>query len=84
MNQELLQQLIDQWEPEIAEVVRVIDTTEGTVERIVKVWDRYSLYRYFEMPTRYEGNEASTPIVVSVDLSGVDADTIIQHLAERL
>jgi len=63
------------------------DRYEDTVERIVKreYRDRdfrgekmmYSLYRYFTI--------GDGPVIhVSVDLENVDADHVIQHLAERL
>jgi len=87
MMQELLQEQIDVWEPTAedgAEVIRTIDTHEDTVERIVKVDIqpepvRYYLYRYFQ--TAVAGMRT---VVCSVDLNGVEADEVIQHLGERL
>ena len=88
MNQELLEEAIDHWEPKgaNAEVVRTIDSTEGTVERIVKfrasnsMEIKYSLYRYFEMAPE----PATLKVYCSVDLDGVYPDRVIQHLAVRL
>ena len=85
MYNEELEKMIDQWEPTLSEVVRVIDTHEDTVERIVKCKthraeeELYSLYRYFTLGDRF-----GTEVHVSVDLQDVDADRVIQHLAERL
>lgn len=83
MYQEELQRMIDIWEPTDCEVVRVIDTYEDTVERVVKFHthrageELYSLDRYFTI-----GDEPN--VLVSVDLTEVDADRVIQELAERL
>lgn len=81
MNQEALEDKIMEWEPNGVEVVRVIDSQEGTVERIVKHISRhgsdYSLFRYFTLGRPYQ-------VHVSVDLDMVDADRVIQHLGERL
>ena len=79
MNQEtpeLLRQ-IELWEPSDAEVVRVIDIHEDTIERIVRRGDRYFMYRYFTLGDRPE-------VYTSVDLESVDADRIIQELGERV
>lgn len=96
MNKERLAALIEHWEPENSEVVRVIDSEDHEVERIVKYEGRhphlgtactlYSLFRYFELGTELNnaGKIASAQTVVSVDLQEVDADRVIQHLAERL
>ena len=83
MNEEALNETISDWEPPGAEVVRTIDTYTSTVERIVKYqiesgsW-MYSLYRYFTL------GDCVCKIHVSVDLENVDADEVIQHLAEKL
>jgi hypothetical protein len=79
MNEQLLQEMIDEWEPENAVLVRMIDTDEDTVERVIKDESDYAIYRYFTM--RAVGSEC---VKVSVDHQGVDADFIIQTLAERL
>lgn len=85
MNEEVLNEAISDWEPPEAEVVRTIDTFTHQVERIVKVvnphradQETYSLYRYFTI------GDCTCNVHVSVDLDGVDADEVIQHLAERL
>jgi len=88
MYQEELEKMIEKWEPSDCEVVRCIDSFDDTVERVVKfaarnchtgiyAGHRYSLYRYFTL-----GDEPN--VHVSVDLQEVDADRVIQHLAERL
>lgn len=79
MNEQLLEEMIEHWEPEDAEVVRVIDSEEGTVERIVKHGSAYYLYRYFQLES-----VGQHKVFCSIDLSCVDADRVIQHLAERL
>ena len=85
MNEERLEALIEQWEPFGCEVVRVIDSEEGQVERDVKYDGAvYSLFRYFEIGMVMDADSASVRTVVSVDLQDVDADRVIQHLAERL
>jgi hypothetical protein len=66
------------WEPDDAEVVSVI-TRRDEVERIIKHEGLYFLYRYFV--TSVSGMNT---IVCSVDLNGVDADRVIQHLGEQL
>jgi DNA-directed RNA polymerase specialized sigma54-like protein len=81
---ELLEEQIELWEPEDAEVIRTIDSHEGTVERIIKVDVpaqpvQYFLYRYFT--TQIAGY---TTVVCSVDLNGVEADEVIQFLGERI
>lgn len=78
MNQAALEEQITKWEPVGCEVIRTIDAYDDTVERIIKVVNSYYLYRYFTLG----GNDHN--IFVSVDLQAVDADHIIQHLAERL
>ncbi len=85
MFEESLNEMISDWEPIGCEVVRTIDTHEGTVERIVKVTNparasqvTYSLYRYFTI------GGCGCNVQVSVDLDGVEADEVIQHLAEQL
>jgi hypothetical protein len=83
MKEEILNEMITDWEHPKAEVVRVIDSSEGTVERIVKVGDAYSLYRYFEIGGITKG-EYIYKVVCSVDLIDVDADRVICELAERL
>lgn len=83
MYQEELEKMVEKWEPSDCEVVRCIDTYDDTVERVVKYTPAYpnrtvySLYRYFTL-----GDEPN--VHVSVDLQEVDADRVIQHLAERL
>lgn len=87
MYQEELEKMIDVWEPTGCEVVRVIDSYDDTVERVVKFAShnangifsgmQYSLFRYFTLGDRPN-------VHVSVDLQEVDADRVIQHLAERL
>ena len=84
MYQEELEKQIEKWEPPCAEVVRCIDSIEDTVERVIKYastsgnkQEIYSLYRYFTIGDRPD-------VFVSVDLFEVDADQVIQHLAERL
>lgn len=85
MNEELLEAMIEQWEPIGAEVVRTIDSDPRVVERIVKrPQELYSLYRYFMLGVDMVDGSATARCEVSVDLADVDADTIIQHLAERL
>ena len=82
MNQELLDHKIEEWERE-GTVVRTIDTHDDTVERIIRrrpygtTLDLYTMYRYFTLGTRPD-------VLISVDLDDVDADRVIQHLAERL
>ena len=84
MNQELLQEQIDHWEPPGSEVVRTLDTFTHCVERIVKYQpsmttiELYSLYRYFTI------GDCTCKVHVSVDLEDVSADEVIQTLAERL
>ena len=90
MNEERLAVLIEHWEPNGCEVVRVIDSEDHEVERIIKfdtgetVW--YSLFRYFELGVHVteDGKVASDRTEVSIDLQDVSADRVIQHLAERL
>ena len=77
MNKEDLERFQHDWEPKDCEVVRTIDSYDDTVERIVRVGTIYYLYRYFTFGV-------NPTINVSVDLDGVDADRVIQHLAERL
>ena len=79
MNKEDLERFQHDWEPKDCEVVRTIDVGVGddTVERIIRVGTVYSLYRYFTF-----GDNPT--INVSVDLNEVDADHVIQYLAERL
>lgn len=80
MNEDLLAEMIVEWESSELKLVRVIDSTDGVVERILKTEDEeYAIYRYFTM--RAIGSEC---VKVSVDHQGVDADFIIQTLAERL
>ena len=79
MNEDDLKVEIKCWEPDDAELIRVIDTGFETVERIIKHEGLYFLYRYFV--TTVSGMET---IVCSVDLNGVDADRVIQHLGEQL
>ena len=79
MNDLLLNEMINEWEPQGAEVVRIIDTTEDTIERILKFDGEYYLFRYFML--RSLGKEE---VCVSADLQAVDADRVIQELAERL
>jgi hypothetical protein len=74
-----LQENIDLWEPEGFEVVRTIDTHEDTLERIGKHDGLYYLYRYFMVTMA-----GLTTVACSVDLNGVDADRVIQHLGEQL
>lgn len=84
--QEALDDLIEQWEPHNGECIRSIDITPDTVERIIKVQrplgtdpraieSRYTLYRYFLIGSQWQ---------VSVDLESVDADRMIQEMAERV
>jgi len=86
MNQELLEEAIEDWEPQGCEVIRIIDTQEDTVERIVKfrasnsMEIKYSLYRYFQI----SDDVASIKVFCSVDLDAVHPDRVIQHLSERL
>ena len=75
MNHEDIANLIEAWEPKDAELVRVIDIDDGVIERISKVGNRYWHIRFFELAGRVQ---------VSVDLDGVDADRVIQELAERV
>ena len=84
MNEELLEAMIDEWEPMGAEVVRVIDSDDRVVERILRMDVRYYLYRYFMVGIDMVDRSATARCEVSVDLQAVDADTVIQHLAERL
>ncbi len=79
LNQARLSSVIEQWENPECEVVRTIDSSasEGTIERIVRVEDSYSLFRYFM-------SSSTGAILVSADLNCVDADHVIQHLSERL
>jgi hypothetical protein len=81
MNQEAFEDAVANWEEPGSEVVRTIDTDEESISRITKYKDKYYLRRYFTMhqPTPY-----GSYIGVSVDLNGVDADTVIQHLGEQL
>ena len=83
MNKEMLKGMIDNWEIPNAEIVRTIDSEEGTVERIVKYGDGYYLYRYFEIGGIKNGTYVFK-VMVSVDLVDVNADRIICELAERL
>lgn len=89
MNQELLEACIDHWEDETMEVVRTIDTHEMTVERILKYRASssmemvYRLHRYVQYGIP-DHAEFSIRVECSVDLEDVDADTVIQTLAERL
>ena len=82
MNEEALNEMIDHWEPPGIECVRTIDTQEDTVERILKLGGEYSLCRYFTLSSDTAG--IGDRVCVSVDLDRVDADRVIQHLAERL
>ena len=50
---------------------------EGSDRHLGHACERYALYRYFELGSKPR-------IEVSVDLHDVDADRIIQWLAERL
>ena len=90
MYEQELEKMIEKWEPSHYpefDIVRTIDTHEDTVERVVKFRTRhphtnepavlYSLYRYFTL-----GDQPN--VHVSVDLQEVNADRVIQHLAERL
>lgn len=84
MNQDMLQDQIDLWEPEHGKVIRTIDSYAGTVQRIVKLDEpafpvRYFLYRYFTMQIA-----GLTTVVCSVDLNGVEADDVIQYLGEMI
>jgi len=84
MNKDKLNEMINDWEPIGCDVVRTIDTHEDTIERIVKYrthiagQELYSLYRYFTI------GECVCNVQVSVDLDGVEADRVIQELAERV
>lgn len=80
MNQELLEEAIEHWEESGMTVVRIIDSDESTVERILQRGSWYWLYRYFETAPE----PATLKVVCSVDLEAVDAERVIQHLAERL
>lgn len=80
MNQELLEEAIGHWEPHGLTVVRTIDSGEDTVERIVRRGDCWWMFRYFEMAPEV----ATLKVCCSVDLDCVNADRVIQHLAERL
>lgn len=80
IDQESLADAIVEWEPPESEVVRTIDSVDGTVERIIKIGDKYWLHRYFML--REESYDRY--LAVSADLNGVDADRVIQNLAERL
>lgn len=84
MNEELLEAMIDEWEPIGAEVIRVIDSDDRVVERILKMDGLYWLHRYFMLGVDMVDGSASARCEVSIDLENVDADRIIQHLAERL
>jgi len=84
MNEELLEAMIDEWEPLGAEVVRVIDSDDRVVERILRMGDEYYLNRYFMVGIDMVDGSAVARCEVSVDLDRVDADRVIQHLAERL
>ena len=82
MNEEALDHMIEKWE-QPGEVVRTINNFDDTIERIVKYTthradeELYALYRYFTLGI-------NRPIEISIDLQDVDADRVIQHLAERL
>ena len=80
MNQELLEEAISIWEEPALTMVRTIDSEEGTVERILSRGSLYWLYRYFEAAPE----PATLKVCCSVDLECVDAERLIQHLAERL
>ena len=82
MNEDLLNEMIDHWEPPGIECVRTIDTHEDTVERILKLDGEYSLVRYFTLSSDTPG--IGDRVCASVDLDRVDPDRIIQHLAERV
>jgi len=84
MNEELLEAMIDEWEPIGADVVRVIDSDSRVVERILRMGDEYYLNRYFMVGIDMVDGSAVARCEVSIDLDCVDADTVIQHLAERL
>lgn len=84
MNEELLEAMIDEWEPIGADVVRVIDSDSRVVERILRIGDEYYLNRYFMVGIDMVDGSAVARCEVSIDLDRVDADTVIQHLAERL
>jgi len=77
MNEEDLARFQNDWEPKGCEVVRTIDTYTSTCERIIRVGTVYSLLRYFTLGDNPQ-------IHVSVDLDGVTADDVINHLAEQL
>ena len=76
MNAEKLKAMVDKWEPTGCTLVERIDSPM-TEEHIVKHIDSdlYSLYRYFEL---FDGVE------VSVDLSEVRAERVMQWLGDRL
>lgn len=80
MNQELLEEAIEHWEQHAQTVVRTIDSQEDTVERIVRRGDLWWLYRYFQISS----DPGAIKVFCSVDLDCVNADRVIQHLAERL
>lgn len=80
MNQDLLAEAILHWEQHALTLVRVIDSDEDTVERILQRGSLYWLYRYFQT----SNGQGSMTVHCSVDLDCVDAERVIQHLAERL
>ncbi len=88
MNQELLEEMIAHWEPPGGECIRTIDTDEDTVSRVIKYPAElacnvtYCLFRYFTLSNDTPGN--GERVCVSIDLQDVDADRVIQHLAEQL
>ncbi len=77
MNEEDLERFQNDWEPPGCEVVRTIDTYTSSCERIVRVVNTYYLFRYFTLGDNPQ-------IHVSVDLDAVDADEVINHLANQL
>jgi hypothetical protein len=81
MNEDLLEQAIAHWEQPALTIVRTIDSEEDTVERILQRGSLYWLYRYFQHPV---SNGIGIQVSCSVDLDCVDAERVIQHLAERL
>lgn len=82
-NEEALKDMIADWEDSSGQVIRIIDSSAGTVERIVKIAEMYSIFRYVEMEGLRDG-EYIYKIYCSVDLVNVPADRIIQELAERI
>ena len=82
MNQELLQEMIDHWEERSMTVVRTIDSDEDCVERILSRGSLYWMFRYFTLGSNTPG--IADRVCCSVDLECVDAERVIQHLAERL